>query len=355
MLDVERTTAVRRPDMARAAAIVREQEARLVAVLDEARQVQAELQVRLRQTNEQLKDTTGHALTASARIRQPSPERTVADSELREREQTLRRQQQSLSETLATIQSDARKLRAIIKQAQLSADYLMGTTGDHDADLSLTHVWALEAQEEERRRIAREIHDGPAQVLANAIFQVEYCQRLLLKNPAKADDELTRLKADLREGLAEVRYCIFDLRPGPLAELGLAATVQRYAEAYHARYGVEMHLDLDHAAGRMPLSKEIALFRIIQEALQNVHKHATATLVRISLLAQADDLVVVVEDNGRGFDLSSRPETALRHFGLTSMQERARLMRAEFRLTSSPGAGTRIEVRVPADNASVEA
>jgi two-component system sensor histidine kinase DegS len=197
--------------------------------------------------------------------------------------------------------------------------------------------------------LAREIHDGPAQVLANATFQLEYCQRLLDRDPARLRDEMARLGGDLRDGLAEVRYFIFDLRPGPLAELGLSATLQRYAENFQQRSGIEIELDLEFEQARLSPTKEMAVFRIVQEALQNVRKHSGAKRARVALETRGDGLHVSVSDDGDRFDSSQQAESGGRHFGLSSMEERARLIRADLQVTSKPGHGTSIHLRVPVE------
>ena len=322
-----------------AAAAIRVTEARLHDSLDELRAEQAQWLDRLRAVERAL----GETAAAESIVRD-----AVAQSELREKHEAQRARRAAIGERLSQLQLAVKKLRSVIQQSQMSADYLTGGFGDADEDLlNLTQVWALEAQEEERRRLAREIHDGPAQVLANATFELEYCQRLVERDPSRLPVEMEKLKADLREGLAEVRYFIFDLRPGPLAELGLAATLQRYGESFQSRSGVEVSLDLDYENVRLSPTKEVAAFRIVQEALQNTRKHSGARRVCITLTSGADGLYVAVEDDGVGFDRNARTEAGGRHFGLSSMEERARLIRAELRLISAPGRGTKVELRVP--------
>jgi two-component system sensor histidine kinase DegS len=321
-----------------AAAAIRVSEARLHDALDALRAEQAQWLERLRAVERALGETAAAEGNADG----------VERAELREKHEALRAQRAAIGERLGQLQLAVKKLRSVIQQSQVSADYLAGGFGDADEDLmSLTQVWALEAQEEERRRLAREIHDGPAQVLANATFELEYCQRLIERDPARLPAEMEKLKADLREGLAEVRYFIFDLRPGPLAELGLAATLQRYAENFQQRSGIEVSLDLDYENVRLSPTKEVAVFRVVQEALQNVRKHSQGRRVCVTLQSGAEGMYVAVEDDGVGFDRNARTEAGGRHFGLSSMEERARLIRAELRVTSAPGRGTKVELRVP--------
>ena len=335
---------------------LRWQQQRLGDLLEQVRREHRDHLQRLREVERHLTETTQRLEQASVALAgAPSSSHTLEVAGLRERQQLLRQQQTWLAERLIELGSTARRLQAVIRQTQLSGDYLLGDAdgqgaGDgveHCAELSQLH--ALEVQEEERQRLAREIHDGPAQVLANAIFELEFCQRLLEKDPKRLESELVRLKDDLREGLAEVRYFIFDLRPGPLAELGLVATLRRYAESHQSRFGLVTELDLDDDLQRLSAAKEMAIFRVIQEALQNSRKHSGATQVRISLRRDGDSLVATVEDNGQGFEVDAVSSGTARHFGLQSMQERAQLIRADLRIDSQPGHGTRVILRVPVE------
>jgi two-component system, NarL family, sensor histidine kinase DegS len=343
---------------AEAAGVIRSVEAKLHELLERTREEQARFLDRLRDCEFQLGTVTAR-LDALDDPKQSAgveaAKREFEASSLREKHEALRAQRAAIGERLSQLQLSVRKLRSVITQSQMSADYLSGGFGDADEDLlSMTQVWALEAQEEERRRLAREIHDGPAQVLANATFQLEYCRRLLERDPARLGDEIKRLSGDLRDGLAEVRYFIFDLRPGPLAELGLSATLQRYAENFQSRSGIEVELDLDFEPARLSPTKEVAVFRIVQEALQNVRKHSGAKSASVQLRNRPDGLLVAVQDDGVGFDSGLRAEAGGRHFGLSSMEERARLIRAELRVNSKPGQGTSVVLRVPSETAAQE-
>jgi len=338
---------------------VRSVEARLHELLGQTRDLQARALGRLRDVEQALGEV---AARIDALSREPvrngavQAQRDLDQAVLREKHEALRAQRAAIGERLSQLHLGAKKITSAIAQSQLSADYLAGGFGDGDDErLNLNQIWMLEAQEEERRRLAREIHDGPAQVLANATFQLEYVSRLLDREPVKVRSELERLRADLREGLVEVRHFIFDLRPRPLAELGLGATVQRYVDGFQQRANVVVDLDVDYESERLSPTKEIAVFRIVQEALQNVCKHGRASQVHVSLKGGPDGMVVRIEDNGVGFDPSARAEAGGRHFGLSSMEERARLIGAELRIASVPGNGTTIELTVPPEGAAQKA
>jgi two-component system, NarL family, sensor histidine kinase DegS len=205
----------------------------------------------------------------------------------------------------------------------------------------------VEAQEGERRRLAREIHDGPAQVLANAIFEIQYCERLLERDPAVSKRELAHLEADLREGLTEVRRFIFDLHDPSLVELGLETTLRRYAQHYQERSGISVELDLRDLSERLSPALEVTAFRVIQEALQNVQKHAATKLVRVSSAKRQGAMVFAIADEGRGFDAAQLASRSGRHMGIVSMRQRAELVHGELDICSSPGKGTRIGFSFP--------
>ncbi len=203
-------------------------------------------------------------------------------------------------------------------------------------------IWV---QEEERHRLAREIHDGPAQVLSNAVMELEFCQRLLDRNPDRLRQEIAKLKANLRLGLADVRSFLFDLRPPALQDLGLAATLGRLAEEYQNRFNIAVVLEIaDLEAERLSPAIEVTLFRIVQEALQNVQRHAGTDQVTLRCQRTPGSLRVEIADAGRGFDPAQLPE---KHLGLVSMRERAQLIGGQLTICSQPGQGTCISLVLP--------
>lgn len=199
----------------------------------------------------------------------------------------------------------------------------------------------VEAQESERSRLAQEVHDGPAQVLTNAIFQVEYLDRVLDDSPETARAELAFLRTMLREGLEDVRSFIANLRP-PSVEVGLKQAITDAAAEFAAKHGIAVEVSVPGIDARVPADAKAPILRVVQEALQNVRKHAAATAVRIGL---EDDHLVIV-DNGRGFDVM-RLASATRNFGLQFMRDRAELMGSSLQIESRQGEGTRILLRIP--------
>jgi two-component system sensor histidine kinase DegS len=224
---------------------------------------------------------------------------------------------------------------------------LLPTQSDEAGQISNDRV--IHAYEQERLRLAREIHDGPAQILANAIFELEYFEKLLERNPEAVTGQLAQLKKDIRDGLADVRRFIFDLRPPALSEMSLFPALVHYVADYHRQFGIMVDTELQDPEVRLAAAKELAIYRIVQEALQNARKHSAASRIMIKGGTEGRFLHLSIEDNGRGFDPTKLSSRQSRNFGLTSMRERAELIDADLRIESAPGSGTRIILAVPLD------
>lgn len=219
--------------------------------------------------------------------------------------------------------------------------------GATDAMHVVARAASIRAQEAERYRLAREIHDGPAQVLANAILGLELCEQIARRTPAKVVDEIVRLKGTVREGLVEVRRFIFDLRPSSLVEWGLLVTLQRYVAEYSNYSGVPVDLLLPTELAQPAKDEEITLFRVVQEALQNVQKHARASHVVVRMAEEDGGLLLTIHDDGRGFSPDEVDVTTRSGAGLGGMKERAKLVGGELSVASTPGAGTTVALRLP--------
>ncbi len=209
----------------------------------------------------------------------------------------------------------------------------------------------VEAQETERHRLAREIHDGPAQALANAIIALEFVERAIRAggegSTVRAQEEVERIKSTLREGLTEIRRFIFDLRPTMLQDRGLVATVEHYIATYQSLFPMAIDFRAADALSRLTGDRELTAFRVIQESIQNARKHARAARVVIGVHKERAALIVTIEDNGRGFS----PERVTTHMmggaGIRGMHERAALVGGEITIDSAPGEGTRIALSLP--------
>lgn len=209
---------------------------------------------------------------------------------------------------------------------------------------------AIATQETERHRLAREIHDGPAQALANAIIGLEFVERAIRGSDGSVTrplEEVERIKSALREGLTEIRRFIFDLRPTMLQDRGLVATVEHYIQTYQSLFPMAIDLDAGGIAPALSAEQELTAFRVIQESIQNARKHARASSIVVRLTEEQGQFCVTIADDGRGFS----PERVTTHMmggaGLRGMEERAALVGGSIEIDSAPGEGTTITLTVP--------
>ena len=206
----------------------------------------------------------------------------------------------------------------------------------------------IKAQEEERKRLSREIHDGPAQSLANVVLRMEFCEKLMDVDPDKVRDELKELKKTVKNNLQDVRKIIFDLRPMALDDLGVVPALKRYIEDFKDKNNINIQTSFRGREIRFEPALEIALFRLIQEALNNVVKHARASEVKVSVDVNDNMVKAVVEDDGVGFILAKALNNYTgKKFGLISMRERADLLGGDMNIETKSGQGTKIMFVIP--------
>src|SRR5690242_20209260 len=204
----------------------------------------------------------------------------------------------------------------------------------------------IQAQESERQRLSRQMHDGPAQALSNFILQTEIAMRLLDVDAAQAREELNNLKTSAMGTFQKVRNFIFELRPMMLDDLGLAPTVRRYGDAFKEQTGLDIGVTITGHERRLEPYLEVMLFRAIQELLGNAARHSQANLVKVILDLGEDRIRVSVDDNGKGFDPDSVQQS--NSLGLKLIRERAEMLGGTFEIDSALGRGTRILFAVPA-------
>ena len=261
----------------------------------------------------------------------------------------LRAEYEQRGRELAALQARLKRLDVVARQLDLLWNYLESSDESMDEPGPMSDdspeamgLRIVQAQEAERQRMAEDIHDGPAQVLTNGIFQVEYLARILEPTEREAHAEIAFLRDMLRTGLDEVRSLIADLRP-PIVDVSLASAIAERVEALEERHGIAVEVSVEGIDERLDRASRASVLRILQEALQNVRKHAAASRITIGLEGET----LVIADNGRGFDLMRLASGASRNFGLQFMRERAELMGAQLNIESRQGEGTRILLRLP--------
>lgn len=286
------------------------------------------------------------------------------------------RQRELMAEAQAAVAYSANALRSV--RERFRPDQAAGTdaTGLVRLDLAVTsleRIWLLlsphdaslvsdpggpvtatdvemrivEAQEAERTRLAREIHDGPAQTISNAIFQIEIVKRLLGTDSALARDELESMRVQLRRELVDIRALIVHLRPPILDDLGLVGAIRDAVEQFGAGTGIAVAAELDPGIDALPDAVETVVLRILQEALQNVRRHADAHNVTVRAVREGGEWMVEVEDDGHGFEAAFEAAHGHQNFGLQFMRERAELIGARFEVRSSPDTGTVVRIAIP--------
>lgn len=329
--------------LASAHAIVAEQLDRLRAIHQAAVQRLGTIEVQLRQAERQLDEANMQQRFAADRGLSASPTSVQRVGHLRTTHEALQREHEGLRRAV-------RQLDQLVRQIDMSSATLSGTAEDDIADpwVQALRAQAILGREEERIRLAREVHDGPAQVLANAMMGIEHCRTLLQSERyERLGDVLNQMGDASREGLAEVRRFIADLRPGKLEEQGLVPALDEYIRHYRNAVSATVSFEAEPLP-RLPTETEIVLYRIVQEALQNARKHARGSAVHVALNVQPHQITLTIRDEGPGFDTRVVARRAGREsWGLTSMRERAELVGARLLVTSRPGHGTEVHVSLP--------
>jgi two-component system sensor histidine kinase DegS len=204
----------------------------------------------------------------------------------------------------------------------------------------------IEAQEAERLRLSRQMHDGPAQALSNFILQTEIAMRLFDLDQVRAREELSNLKTSATSAFQKVRDFIFELRPMMLDDLGLAPTIKRFIDALQDHAGLEVRLLLSGTERRFEPYIEVLVFRAIQELVGNAMRHSEATQIKVQLDMGDSNIKLAVEDNGKGFDVGILEERG--RMGVKVIKERVEKLGGYLDIDSTPGRGARITFQIPA-------
>lgn len=249
-------------------------------------------------------------------------------------------------EKLQSEKTHLERFKSTLEQARFSpSSSPMSAAGGSKSPLASVEM-LVNAQETERQRLSRQMHDGPAQALSNFILQTEIAMRLMDVDAGQARDELSNLKTSAMGTFQKVRNYIFELRPMMLDDLGLVPTIRRYSDAFKEQTSIDTSLTITGNERRLEPYLEVMLFRAIQELLGNASRHSQATLIKIMLDMGEDRIRVSVDDNGKGFD----PDVVQQgnSLGLKLIRERAEMLGGNFEMDSTIGKGARISFAVPA-------
>ena len=214
----------------------------------------------------------------------------------------------------------------------------------------------IDTQEEARRRLARELHDGPTQAVSAIAMRLNFTKVLIRRDPVKASAELDKLEDLARRTAKEIRTMLFTLRPVALETQGLTAALKQYADKLQDADGLKVHIQGDMEERFSPAIEGVA-FSVIEEAINNARKHAKAENIFVRLRLQQELFIAEVEDDGRGFDVASVDKSYDQRgsLGLINMRERAALVSGTLRIDSKPGAGTKVTLVFPTRDAALAA
>ncbi|MBB5173771.1 sensor histidine kinase [Texcoconibacillus texcoconensis] len=273
---------------------------------------------------------------------------------LRQKEQQLRERRDYIERRLKKLKETVERAEALMSQMTIVMNYLTGDLQNiqemvEDAkEMQGFGLKIIEAQEEERKRLSRDIHDGPAQMMANVMLRSELVERIFEeKSPEEAMNEVRELREMVKNSLTEVRRIIYDLRPMALDDLGLVPTLAKYLKNIEERGDVTVSFQHVGRDRRLPTKMEVALFRFVQEAVTNALKHGEPKKVIVKIELKATKVIVAIKDDGNGFDPEDKKEGS---FGLVGMKERVNMLDGEFSIDSKLNKGTLIVVQLPIKN-----
>ncbi|MEI5907592.1 histidine kinase [Bacillus spongiae] len=267
------------------------------------------------------------------------------EKELRNRRDELERRLYSLEETINRAEHLVSQISVVM--SYLSSDLKIMGQALEDAKMKQEFgLKIIEAQEDERKRLSREIHDGPAQMLANVLMRTDLVERIHVEEGADAAlKEIRSMKHMVRSALYEVRRIIYDLRPMALDDLGLIPTLKKYLstiEEYHN--GTRIVFQNIGRELRLEQKYEVALFRLVQESVHNALKHAEAKQINVKIEIRLDKVLAIIKDDGKGFDVSQKKANS---FGIMGMNERVELLEGTLEIQSKIGSGSSVTITVP--------
>lgn len=273
----------------------------------------------------------------------------------RQQEQELIQRRTEVEMLIKSSGRTLKKAESLTSKIGVVQEFLGGNIQDISntlEDIKQKHIIGrkiISAQEEERKRIARDIHDGPAQSLANLIIKAEVCEKLLEVDWEKTKEELQELKRCTRDSIKDIRKIIYNLRPMSIDDLGFVPALQRYIEKFQSDTDITVDFIILSQVALEDSIKSVSIFRIIQEVLNNTRKHAQATFVTIRIETNRSNISISIADNGVGFNVE---DTKLQEkedggFGLVNIKERVELLNGTVEIKSEKDQGTTVIVNIP--------
>ncbi|MFL0247769.1 sensor histidine kinase [Candidatus Clostridium stratigraminis] len=270
-------------------------------------------------------------------------------------EKNLRDKRTSLEIALRQSLKNINQAEKVVNQVSIALGYLEGDllpvieSSDKSSEMYMG-IKILEAQENERKRIAKDIHDGPAQHMANVVMKVDICEKFIKKDVEKALSELSDLKEAVKVALKEVRSIIYDLRPMLLEEVGLNQTINDTVHTILKETKIEVEFILKPIKKEIEPIIQVAVYRILQEVFNNIKKHSNAKHTKVKLDFGTKYLMLIISDDGKGFDVKDtlkRVRSNAESFGLIGIYDRVYQLQGELKIKSSVGSGTTYIVKLP--------
>jgi two-component system sensor histidine kinase DegS len=239
---------------------------------------------------------------------------------------------------------DIKKLENVISSERGESKF-----SDKHSEKHKEAITILQIQEDERRRVAMELHDVSLQNLAYLIHKIELCIRFVDTNPEHAKEELNSVGTNLRSIISEMRNIIFNLRPVDLGDGGLRGDLEHLAYKLNEQNSFFVTTDIDDIDFRNNIT-QVSVYRIVKECLMNAFKHSKGNQLHFSMKRLDDTCLIIIKDNGVGFDFEQIKAKLRKHFGLSVMRERVRLLDGTLNIESEVGVGTTITISIPCDS-----
>lgn len=274
--------------------------------------------------------------------------------EIRQKERYLRSRRDELARQIKQYQLISQKAERFLNSAATSLKLLQGNVGKIGDTLDEVYrkqqmeIWIIESQEAERRKIAREIHDGPAQSLASMLIRLDLVARMITNEQKNVQQELNDIKEIGQESLTDIRRIMFDLKPALVNDECFSTALKEYFNDYEAKYNFDIEFVQFGQEHKYDLAVELGLYRMVQEAITNVRKHAGVNKALVKMEDSGKNLTLIIKDEGQGFDIN-RMANRQESYGILGMKERVKLFGGQLDIKSSPGAGTQIIITVPVE------
>jgi two-component system sensor histidine kinase DegS len=272
--------------------------------------------------------------------------------DLRQAEMQMRRRRDEMARQLKKFQEINRKADKFMNTTGMALKVLQGNLEkisdslEDAAKSKQVGLWILQSQEAERRKIARELHDGPAQTMASMLIRLDFVQQLWDNDISKINEELHNIKKMSRESLDDIRRIMFDLKPALIHEEEFYYTLRDYFRDFQTKYDFNIDFVMFGDKKKYDIALESAIFRIVQEAINNIRKHSGTQKAMVKLEDNGRNLTLIIKDEGIGFN-ARNPVPEGESYGIVGMKERTQLLGGRLEINSQPGEGTQIIITVP--------